>query len=1212
MDHQVKLGETRAGNARKPRRKVVDWISEPSKVGLTPFQQFTLDVNWEKSPLGPMSGWSGQLRSMVLLCFSDPNPAVVMWGDYNAIVYNQPYSQIIGHKHPALQGQDPSVAFAEIWDSLDPFIEGIKETGQGLIQQDALFFLDRRGFEEETYFTYTYLPVVGDEGYAIAIHATVDETTRQVLADRRMAVIRALGERLSNAKTIGDLWNHLIQGIEFAEKDAPFCFLYSVSESSEASNILPSAVPSPSMHCVLEGSVGIPEGHPIAPSSFDAAYDQNCLTKPFNQARNEMKTILVPVDSVIKAKFSGIKFRGFGEPTHIVVCPIMDSEKQSVLAFLVIGLNPRAPYDKDYQEWIQMLSQQVTTPQVSAIILRQEVERRLALAKQEALDREILSQQLNESETNFSRFATRTPVGLAILTVDGVALTANDLWKSQTKLEIGSSQVNWEEVLMPGEYERVKKAWSQVAQEKKPGTFQTRVDKPWKAPELNADGEEQWSETHLMLAWFPDLDEEGNVSTIMSCITDISELKWTENQLRARMEQALEMKKQQERFIDMTSHEMRNPLSALIGCADEILSSLHEYKNAMKSFSRAGRIPELLSTELPAYLIDDAIEATDTIIYCAMHQKRIIDDILTLSRLDSNLLVVSPEASQPVHIIRSALKMFESELKQADTKLNFIQDNSIKDLKVHWTLLDPSRVLQVLLNLMTNAIKFTRTEPVRQITVTMAASLEKPSSQKSIVEYVPKRRESSDQTVKGEWGNGEILYISITVTDSGRGLSEKEKANLFHLFMQASPKTHVQYGGSGLGLFISRQLTEMQGGEIGVHSEKGKGSTFQFYVKTRRTPAPLDLEAAEDGIKKDLQMALREDALREACGFEISGLSHDNLMHDHSSGAKVEKNDMKIPMRPLPAKKMSFGLSSPGFMNGVEKGRGAGAGAGAGQEQGEGGQREEEENQLQVLVVEDNLLNQKVLVKSLRKEGFGVSVANHGGEALEFLKKTRFWTGDGDSRELSKQQLNLILMDLEMPIMDGITCVKQIRAWERRGSIRGHVPIIAVTANARKDQIMSTIDAGMDDVTTKPYRIQDMLGQIERLVIRYPGGGSERGSREEMDSGTLNEDLRILCVDKGVDRGSEDRASKGKGMGMGMQTQRNNTQKKDKDTQTHNASTSTSTTATSTSATTTPNPNTSISKPETTKTHPSKANPPTPTPNPSIPPQNGVSNSLPP
>ena len=155
-------------------------------------------------------------------------------------------------------------------------------------------------------------------------------------------------------------------------------------------------------------------------------------------------------------------------------------------------------------------------------------------------------------------------------------------------------------------------------------------------------------------------------------------------------------------------HEMRNPLSALIGCADAIITSLNELRTAtrMGGVLNGTRNPHLEhNSEIskPLHLLDETIEAADTIIYCAMHQKRIIDDILTLSRLDSNLLLVSPEPSQPIHLVRSALKMFEAELKRAETKLEVTEEPSLETLQVQWTLLDPSRVLQVLINLMSKA-----------------------------------------------------------------------------------------------------------------------------------------------------------------------------------------------------------------------------------------------------------------------------------------------------------------------------------------------------------------------------------------------------------------------------------------------------------------------------------------------------------------------------
>jgi len=107
------------------------------------------------------------------------------------------------------------------------------------------------------------------------------------------------------------------------------------------------------------------------------------------------------------------------------MCPIVPTNSGKALAFLVIALNPRRPYDDDYRQFINLVTQQVTTPQLSAVILREEVERRAALARQEALDRDRLSKELSEAETKFARFATRAPIGLAILGVDGLALSAN-------------------------------------------------------------------------------------------------------------------------------------------------------------------------------------------------------------------------------------------------------------------------------------------------------------------------------------------------------------------------------------------------------------------------------------------------------------------------------------------------------------------------------------------------------------------------------------------------------------------------------------------------------------------------------------------------------------------------------------------------------------------------------------------------------------------
>jgi hypothetical protein len=321
------------------------------------------------------------------------------------------------------------------------------------------------------------------------------------------------------------LWSRLLLGIEDAEKDVPLALLYSVADAAVALKISSesqgsnSPASTSSTVCILEGSVGIPAGHALAPPTLDLADDQSCLTSSFKKAMTEMNPVLVPIEEGSCKDLEGIKWRGFGvPPTHFVVCPIIPTDSNSVLAFLVIAPNPLRPYEANF---LHHLTQQVTMPQLSAVILREEIERRQLLAKQEAIDLDRLYRELSDSETKFARFATRAPIGLAILKTNGLALSANELWRDLTMLDVGTDRVDWEQVLADGETELVQGAWDRLIRSKKPITIQTRIRRPWRAPDLDSDGNAQYGDTHILLAMYPDLGENGEVTTVMSCITDI-------------------------------------------------------------------------------------------------------------------------------------------------------------------------------------------------------------------------------------------------------------------------------------------------------------------------------------------------------------------------------------------------------------------------------------------------------------------------------------------------------------------------------------------------------------------------------------------------------------------------------------------------------------------------------------------------------------------
>ncbi|KAF2150646.1 hypothetical protein K461DRAFT_229577 [Myriangium duriaei CBS 260.36] len=993
-----------------------DWTRIPVSDSMPDHIKFARSIDWASTALGPIEDWCADLRQMCNLVMASPHPAAMYWGEELIAIYNEAYVLLAGQKHPELMGLSYKVAWKEIWDEVkDVFLSAVS-TGEATMKDDDCLFMKRNGFLEETYFSWSIIPLVGSDGAVVGLYNPCFEKTRRKIAERRMLTLREIGERTATARDLRGFWEQVISALEANEYDTPVVLLYSVSDDSDSdSSSIHSVTMTGAMMCHLEGTLGVPADHPSAPATIDLRSSTDGFAQIFQQVLKTDKPVLLDVEGDLPPKLlDGLESRGFGDEVRaIVVCPIHPTTGESTLGFLILGVNPRRPYDEDYSLFVQLLSRQLATSLASVVLFEEEIRRGQRAARLAALDRMELSEQLAartqeaiDSETKFTRMAEFAPVGMFIANSEGLITYCNDTWYEISRISKNTPVQKWMDSINDEDRQMVSNLWRELVDEKKPLTAAFRFKAPWQNPAAGLVGE-RW----VLFSAYPEKHPNDNLKSVFGSFTDISQQKWAEGFQKRKMEEAVELKRQQENFIDMTSHEMRNPLSAILQCADEISTTMTSLRERQSNADKSNGLDTTITS---------ALEAAQTIALCAQHQKRIVDDILTLSKLDSELLLVTPVDAQPLTVVQRALKMHEGELSSNDIKLKFVVNKSYEDLKIDWVRFDPSRVLQVLINLTTNAIKFTTTETERTITVSIGAFTNKPSSlQSQPVEYFPSKRSERIEDANADWGDGEDVYIHFAVQDTGRGLTNEEKKMLFLRFSQASPRTHVQYGGSGLGLFISRQLTELQGGEIGVASEAGKGSTFAFYVRARRSTGPSDDKDRANGSAAHVNAAV---------------------------GTGSATDGAKKPLKPVGTK--------------------------------------------YILLVEDNLVNQRVLQKQLKNLGCVVQVANHGGEALDRLKQST-WSKDLLHTDKARTQLSVVLMDQEMPVMDGLTATRKIRTMEKKGDLVGHVPVIGVTANARSEQIQTALDAGMDDVVSKPFRIPDLIPKIEELMGRHPEPGTE-------------------------------------------------------------------------------------------------------------------------
>jgi len=1005
-----------------PEKAVSDWTCAKPRGMLSPHLQFSRTINWATTPLGPMEKWTPEFRQAANLCMANPHPAALFWGAELTMLYNEAYAaEVAGNKHPSLMGTGFSGPFSELWDAVHPIFAECARTGISVRKEDDYLPINRFGLLEETFFSWSFTPLYGGTSRIQGFYNAPFDTTKQVLSHRRMRTINRIGESTSQAKAVKQFWKLVLEGLEDNERDVPFALLYSVGDGDDGDHSSMSSGSTISLKtCHLEGSIGVPDGHIAAPLNLDLKRSREGFVPSFREAmRTREPTLLHTRDGTLpEALLEDINWRGFGDPCReAIIFPVRPTNGETVLAFLVLGVNPRRPYDGEYMSFTSMLNRQLATSLASVILFEEETRRNRDAVEAAALEKQQLTQQLDLQASRLRRMTELSPLGMFLISPEGVLREANDRFYEMTGHARDSEyEMSWLD-FMKDESARVMQAgWEQLVNERQPWSSELQLKESSPNP-VDFDGEviERW----VLLTANPELTADGSLRSIMGSITDISHLKWAQGLQNRRLQEAEETRRQQNEFIDITSHEMRNPLSAILQCADDISSALAACLASGKPLEQQD--------------VETCLDASQTITLCVQHQKSIVDDILTISKLDSNLLLITPAASRPEEILRRAVKMFEPELQAKDIRVLFEVDASYANLIVDWVAMDPSRVLQILINLLTNAIKFTAPATERLITVTLAASLFPPdgSGSRPGFQYVPSNH--ADNPTLGaseEWGKGEILYLRFDVQDSGCGLTEEEKAMLFQRFKQASPRTHAQYGGSGLGLFISKRLAELHGGKIGVASEAGSGSVFGFFIQGRRCARPDDPEGT--GAVHTIERYLGGSS---SLHHRVTPQRQDYAM---SSSASVGTN--LVASRSAAPKQL-------------------------------------DPKDVDILVVEDNLVNQKVLVKQLKKQGCEVGVANDGIEALAFLEKTHFRGGE--------RNLSVILMDLEMPNMDGLTCVREIRRMEAEREIIKHVPVIAVTANVRDEQVAAARRSGMDDVVSKPFRILDLWRKIEALLLLH-------------------------------------------------------------------------------------------------------------------------------
>jgi signal transduction histidine kinase/DNA-binding response OmpR family regulator/HPt (histidine-containing phosphotransfer) domain-containing protein len=467
----------------------------------------------------------------------------------------------------------------------------------------------------------------------------------------------------------------------------------------------------------------------------------------------------------------------------------------------------------------------------------------------------------------------------------------------------------------------IKEDWKELHQQGLQGQFISRTEDKWE----RADGSVLYFRWAVQPWYVNPLNstEDGEAIGGLIIVADrVDELIQTR-------EAALEAAQAKSQFLANMSHEIRTPMHGVLGMAGL-----------------------MLHTELT----DKQQEYAETIRISAKHLLGIINDILDFSKLEAGEMHLETLDFNLYECLQDVVNLFKPQAEDQGITLNLHCEENLP----RFVRGDPSRLRQILLNLVSNAIKFT-----------------------------PSGSISLNAKLHGKTNRNTRVYFQVT--DTGIGIPPDAQAKLFQSFSQLDPSTSRQYGGTGLGLAICEQLVSIMQGEIGVTSEVNQGSTFWFTLQ--------------------FQSANRRG---ETTGESPEGIEWDDLEKPGDRSISSGKKNLKI------------------------------------------------------LVVEDHLINQTVILSQLDTLGYQADCVANGLEALKCLEA---------------QNYDIVLMDCQMPLMDGYTATQELR---RREGNQTRTVVIALTAHAMKADREKCLASGMDDYLSKPVDEEDLARIVQRWAQKLP------------------------------------------------------------------------------------------------------------------------------